>query len=131
MILCAARQDYDRFYEQEIVLRRLRGCPPFRDLFVVTASGLSESAVLKTCMRLRRSLEDWLERPEFRALEAQVLGPAPASVAKVNDRYRYRLTLACRNTRAVRAMVAHLVRCAQKDKENKGVSVSADVDPLD
>ena len=131
VILCAARQDYDRFYEQEIVLRRLRGCPPFRDLFVVTASGLSESAVLKTCMRLRRSLEDWLERPEFRALEAQVLGPAPASVAKVNDRYRYRLTLACRNTRAVRAMVAHLVRCAQKDKENKGVSVSADVDPLD
>ena len=71
------------------------------------------------------------QRPEFRALEAQVLGPAPASVAKVNDRYRYRLTLACRNTRAVRAMVAHLVRCAQKDKENKGVSVSADVDPLD
>ena len=58
VILCAARQDYDRFYEQEIVLRRLRGCPPFRDLFVVTASGLSESAVLKTCMRLRRSLED-------------------------------------------------------------------------
>ena len=29
------------------------------------------------------------------------------------------------------AMVAHLVRCAQTDKENKGVSVSADVNPLD
>ncbi len=131
VIRCAARQDYDSFYEQEILLRQMRGCPPFRDLFVLTASGRVESAVLTACMRLRRSLEDWMARPPFRALEAQLLGPAPASVAKVNDRYRYRLTLACKNTKEVRGMVAYLLRCAQQDRENKGVSVSADVNPLD
>ena len=131
VIACAARQDYDRFYEQEIELRRLRGCPPFRDLFVITASGLAESGVLRTCMRLRRSLEEWLSQPQLCDLGAQLLGPAPASVAKVNNRYRYRLTLACRNTKEIRALVTHLLRCAQNDKENKGVSVSADVNPLD
>ena len=131
VVLCAAAQDYDSFYEQEITLRQVRGCPPFRDLFVLTASGLSEPAVLSACMRLRRALEEWLRRPELRGVAAQLLGPAPASVAKVNDRYRYRLTLACRNTKPVRAMVAYLVRCAQKDKENRGVSVSADVNPVD
>ena len=131
VILCAAVQDYDSFYRQEIALRQVRGCPPFRDLFVLTASGLSEGAVLAACMRLRRALEDWLRRPEFQGLACQLLGPAPASVAKVNDRYRYRLTLACRNTKQVRAMVAYLVRCAQKDKDNRGVSVSADVNPVD
>mgnify|MGYP006922549112 CR=1 FL=1 len=31
----------------------------------------------------------------------------------------------------VEAMVAYLVRCAQKDKDNRGVSVSADVNPVD
>ena len=36
-----------------------------------------------------------------------------------------------RPEKEIRAMVAHLVRCAQTDKENKGVSVSADVNPLD
>ena len=92
---------------------------------------LKESAVLRTCMRLRRSLEGWLAQPPFRDWELTVLGPAPASVAKINDRYRYRLTLAAQNTKEIRAMVAHLVRCAQTDKENKGVSVSADVNPLD
>lgn len=131
VIRCAARQDYDSFYEQEIELRRMRLCPPFRELFVLTASGLLESAVLRTCMRLRRSLEGWLAQPPFRDWELTVLGPAPASVAKINDRYRYRLTLAAQNTKEIRAMVAHLVRCAQTDKENKGVSVSADVNPLD
>lgn len=131
VIRCAARQDYDSFYEQEIELRRMRLCPPFRELFVLTASGPLESAVLRTCMRLRRSLEGWLAQPPFRDWEVTLLGPAPASVAKINDRYRYRLTLAAQNTKEIRAMVAHLVRCAQTDKENKGVSVSADVNPLD
>ena len=39
VIRCAARQDYDSFYEQEIQLRRLRDEPPFRDILVLTASG--------------------------------------------------------------------------------------------
>lgn len=129
IISCAARQDYDGFYAQEIELRRLRGCPPFRDLFVITASGLEESAVLRTCMRLRRTLEDWLGRPDAVEPEPQLLGPAPASVAKVNNRYRYRITLSCRNTGAVRGMIAYLLRCAMADRENRGVTVSADVNP--
>ena len=58
-------------------------------------------------------------------------GPGPASVAKINNRYRYRLTLACKNTRQAREMVAYLLRCAQADRTNKGVSISADVNPLD
>ncbi len=131
VIRCAARQDYDAFYQQEIALRKLRGCPPFRDLFVLTASGKLEAAVLRTCMRLRRTLEAWLRLPAYQGLEIQLLGPAPASVAKINERYRYRLTLACANTRPVRDMIAALLRAAQTDKENKGVSVTADVNPLD
>ena len=64
-------------------------------------------------------------------LEARLLGPAPANIVKINERYRYRLTLACPNTKRVRELVAELLRRAQADKENKGVSVFADVDPLD
>ena len=131
VITCAAAQDYDRFYQSEIQLRELRGCPPFRDLFVFTASGLMESDVLKTCTRLRRTLEGWLRGGAFGVTEGLLLGPAPAAVAKINNRYRYRLTLSCKNTREARAMAAHLVRCAQLDKENRGVSVFADINPLD
>ena len=82
-------------------------------------------------MRLRRTVEDWLRRPPLNALEVRRLGPAPASIVKVNERYRYRLTLAGPNTRTVRDLVAQLLRLAQTDKENKGVSVFADVDPMD
>ena len=59
-----------------------------------------------------------------------MLGPVPAAIAKVNNRYRYRLTLMAQNTRPMRELVAHLVRCAQSDKRNRGVSINADVDPM-
>ena len=39
--------------------------------------------------------------------------------------------MACANTKPVRDMIAALLRAAQTDKENKGVSVTADVNPLD
>ena len=126
VIRCAARQDYDGFYEQEIQLRRLRGDPPFAQHVVLTASGLEEGAVLRCCTRLRRALEQSL--PGLPG-DWQLLGPAPASLARVNNRYRYRLTLTGRPEREFRTLVAHLLQAAHRDKENKGVSVYADVDP--
>lgn len=131
VIVLAAKQDYDSFYQQEIALRKLKGVPPYAHLFVLTVTGTDEHAVLHACQRLRRSLEEILRLPEYRDIPVQLLGPAPATVTKVNDRYRYRSTLSAPNTKRIRALVAHLVRSAQKDKENRRVSVYADMDPLD
>ena len=50
-------------------------------------------------------------------------------MAKVNNRYRYRLTLTGRNDRPTRELIAHLLRAAHRDRENRGVSVYADLDP--
>ena len=131
VITCAAAQDYDSFYEQEIALRKLRGCPPFRDLFLLTASGADEHAVLRTCMKLRRELEHVMHTAPYDTMEIQLLGPAPAAVTKVNNRYRYRVTVSGKNCKELRSLLAHLVRSAQQDKENRGVSVFADMNPLD
>ncbi len=125
VIRFAARQDYDRFYQVERELRRLRGYPPFADLVVITASGLEEGAVLRCCVRLRQALEAELGRTG----DWSILGPAPAAVARVNNRYRYRLTLTGTCGRQARALVAHLLRAAHQDRDNRGVSVYADVDP--
>lgn len=126
VIRFSARQDYDSFYRTEIQMRRLRREPPFQDVFVLTASGLNETAVLRACMKLRGTLE--------RALSAypepwQLLGPAPAAVAKVNNRYRYRVTLATKNCAPVRRLLADAIQQANQDRENRGVSVYADMNP--
>jgi len=131
IIQCAARQDYDAFYEQEIRMRKLRNQPPFSDLLVISVSGPEETRVLQVCAKLRHSLEYGLAQPPYNEFDHVLLGPAPAAIARVNNRYRYRLTLNTKNSKAIRQLVAHLVRMAQSDKHHRGVSVFVDVNPLD
>ena len=129
VIQCAARQDYDSFYAQEIRVRELRELPPCGDLFILSASGLEETAVLRTCLRLRDSLSAAMRQGAYAETPYRLLGPAPAPVAKVNDRYRYRMVLNSKNTKEMRRLVAHLLRQAQADKQNRGVALFADSDP--
>jgi len=63
VIRCAARQDYDAFYESEIRMRRLRRYPPFADLFTVTVSGTEEGRVLRAAVSVRETLRQLCRRP--------------------------------------------------------------------
>lgn len=130
VILAAARQDYDFFYEQEIALRKIRECPPFASFFVIHVSGPEEVQALRVCAFLRDTLHKWLNTAAYHNTPCRVLGPIPATIAKVNNRFRYRLTLVTENSHLMREMVAHLLRCAQSDKRHKGVSITADIDPM-
>ncbi len=129
VIRLAAAQDYDRFYEMEIELRRLRGSPPFRDLTVVTFTGQLEDQVAAGARRFRAMLVGMLGA--YRDLALSVLGPAPAQIAKINNRYRHRLTVCCQNSRRLRLLIAYLLREFAKDKRSRGVTAFADCNPYD
>ena len=129
VITCAAQQDYDSFYQEEIQLRQLRRYPPFTSLFRLTATGQKEEEVIRCCERLKAALLALLKQPEYEPLGCRLLGPSPAAVVRVNQRYRYRLTLSGPNNRTMRVLIAHIVRTAQTDKRNRGVSLHADLDP--
>ena len=127
VIRMAARQDYDSFYELEIGLRRMMGCPPFGDLGSITFSGQDETAVLRGAVIFRDSLVACLGQNDYLREQCTVLGPAPCAVPKINYNYRYRLTLRCRMTKNLRLLIAHLLRQFAKDKRNHGISAFADV----
>ncbi|MGI6012827.1 MAG: replication restart helicase PriA [Oscillospiraceae bacterium] len=124
-ILQAANQDYTSFYESEMQMRRLLHCPPFSELYAITASGLQESTVLQACLRIR----DLLLQEFTGSQDIRILGPAPLPVAKVNNRFRYRITISCRDGKPVRTMLAAILSHCGSAKEYKGVSVYADQNP--
>lgn len=119
----AARQDYDAFYQSELLLRKLQNAPPFADLLAVTLSGTEEQQVLQAGHFVRHELE--------RAIGggADYLGPAPLSVARVNNRYRYRIHIRCHADAAIRALISQAVIACCTDKRFRGVSVFAENDP--
>ena len=126
-ILQAARQDYEGFFRSEIELRSLQALPPFTELLCITLSGLDEAQVLDCAQRVRRHLLDCSRgMPGVR-----VLGPAPLSILKINNNYRYRVTLCATPGSGLRRTVADTVVRAGASKYFKGVNVYADTNPAD
>ena len=127
VLTLASRQDYDAFYEREMVLRRSLGGPPVRDLMAVTVTGIEENAVIRACEKLSGALAHYFAGDSA----VRILGPAPPPVSKVNNKYRYRLLINCVNSRPVRDTIAHTVKEFSRGKHSKGVSVFADAEVYD
>lgn len=123
----AASQDYESFYRAEIELRRLQALPPFTELLCVTMSGADETLVLGCAAKAR----DELACAARAAEGVRVLGPAPLSVLRVNNNYRYRVTLCAPPGRGMRRLIADIVSRYSSDKQFRGVSVYADTNPSD
>ena len=131
VILAAADQDYDRFYDAEIRLRRLRLDPPFADQFVITVTGPEEGAVLRASAQVRDGLADTARKKEYAAFGWEVLGPAPAPVVKVNNRYRYRITVIGKNEKTLRDVIADFMRQFSARSDNRGMNIYADCNLMD
>ena len=82
-IQAAARQDYEAFYQEEMAYRMLMDYPPAAHMLSVLASGENEALLTQGMDYLAK----FIERISVR-YKVHVIGPAYASVGKVNDIYR-------------------------------------------
>ena len=110
----AAAQDYDAFFEQEIAYRKLGLYPPFCGLCVVGFVGPKESEVARASARFAALLgRQAAKQPD---LPLRVLGPTPGSIEKINDSYRYKLTVKCRNDRRFRDLIRETLTLYEQEK---------------
>ena len=110
----AAAQDYDAFFEQEIAYRKLGLYPPFCGLCVVGFAGPKESEVVRASARFAALLgRQAAKQPD---LPLRVLGPTPGSIEKINDSYRYKLTVKCRNDRRFRDLIRETLTLYEQEK---------------
>ena len=127
VLLMASKQDYESFYEREIAIRKTLSNPPVRDLLSLTAVGINEADTVAACTRLRTALEAYFSGEKG----IMLMGPAPAPILKVKNKYRYRLHVGCENTKTVRDTIAHAIREFVRDKRGRDVLVFADSDAYD
>jgi len=128
VILAAAAQDYEAFYRSEIRMRKLRRYPPFCDLITLTVTGADEGQVFRASSTLRDALRDELSR---RIADAEVLGPAGAPVVKVNNRYRYRVSIVAKNTQELRQLVSEYLLAFHRHSENRSLDIFADCNAIE
>ena len=121
----AAAQDYDAFFEQEIAYRKLGLYPPFCGLCVVGFAGPKESEVARASARFAALLgRQAAKQPD---LPLRVLGPTPGSIEKINDSYRYKLTVKCRNDRRFRDLIRETLTLYEQEKLPSKATVVVDL----
>ncbi|MCQ2500344.1 MAG: primosomal protein N', partial [Lachnospiraceae bacterium] len=82
-IQAAVIQDYDTFFEEEILTRELMGYPPVSNMLTVHASCQQEELLDLAMGYIRKYMEKITSGGS-----SSLIGPAPDRVAKVQDQYR-------------------------------------------
>ena len=121
----AAAQDYDAFFQQEIAYRKLGLYPRFCGLCVIGFAGAKEVEVARAAARFAALLgQQAAKQPD---LPLRVLGPTPGSIEKINDTYRYKLTIKCRNDRRFRDLVRSALELYEQEKLPSKATVAVDL----
>ena len=79
----AAKQDYEAFYEEEILYRELLEYPPAGHMLTILVVSKDEKRCKGLAVRLAKEAGAYVH----------VIGPTPAAVSKVKDYYRYMIYL--------------------------------------
>ena len=104
----AASQNYEAFFAQEIAFRKMCLYPPFCAVCIAAFSGEKDGETLAAAARFGALLTQRARQQPNMPL--RLLGPAPMNVVLIKDRYRYKLTIKCRNDKAFRALLADVMQ---------------------
>ena len=86
-VVHAAAQDYESFYEEEILYRELMGYPPAAHMLAVQVFARTEEGGKQMAERLAEAVKS--------SFDCQLMGPAPASIEKINDIFRFVFYVKC------------------------------------
>jgi primosomal protein N' (replication factor Y) len=121
--------DFDSFYEQEITLREALDYPPFSELINIGLSGGGELRVEETAEKIAETLRAAADSGELAGVK-EILGPAPAPISRVKNRWRWHIVLKTDGSDAPRHFLRDRLRVPSTKNKKDAVAVIFDVDPV-
>ena len=118
VIAALAEGDRDAFYAAELEARRHANAPPFGRWAAIIVSSEDEKEARLAAARIGDA------RP--RLDDIMILGPAPAPLAQLRGRYRYRLLINAKRTAALQDAIRDWLGPLELPR---GVRVGIDIDP--
>ncbi len=129
IISMASRQDYNAFFSAEINVRRAMLYPPFADICLVGFVGENQSLTLRAANAFLQEFSA-LAKSGYAELPIRILGPSPALVVKVSNKFRYKLIIKCRNNQRFRELLSSVLRNFGANREFSKVTAYADMNAL-
>lgn len=123
----ARAQDYRAFFESEIAMRRALLFPPFCDILTLTVVSDNESDAFTAANKTLEKIKDFLSK-DFTDVKLQIFGPFEAPVYKLNEKYRVRLVIKCKNNKRTRFLFRQTLKFFG-DTMPKNILASIDINP--
>jgi primosomal protein N' (replication factor Y) len=119
----AQHHDFATFFDREMNFRREQQYPPFSELIRMVVSGEEEAKVIETA----QSIADLLRAGR---LSGEVLGPAPAPLAKLRGQFRHHLVIKGSDLTCMTREVRSAFAAGGKWRKGKDTRLSVDVGPV-
>ncbi len=117
-IITAQKQDYKRFYEQEIKVREKLKYPPFCDIMVAVVVGKKEAEIIDDANKIYNIFKSHFD----------VFAPMPAPISKINDNYRWRVLIKAKVTDNDIDIINYCLESFEKSK-HKDTKLNFDINP--
>ncbi len=124
IINLAQKQDYEAFYSEEILNRKLMIYPPFCDICMIYVQSSDATTACNTINEVFTNIQQALQK-DYNDIKLIILGPAPAAVPKVNNKYRYRMIIKVKNSCRFR----ELIQTVTNIKLKKDTYIGVDINP--
>jgi len=124
-IRAARDQDYARFIRRELQLRRELDYPPFARLAMVRIEGAEPRLVARAAEMAANSL---VRAASSRAV--RVLGPAPAPIERIKQRYRWQVLVKSKELRPMREALSAMRGEVGPAIEPDRIHLAIDIDPV-
>ena len=130
-VLTSKEQNYEDFYEQEITYRRMMSYPPVWNLLVIMCASEQEQKLISAAAKMVKRLKYHMDNEELLKDEKiQMIGPADASVAKVNDIYRKVIYIKTKEYQKLVLLKERMEYYVQDNKDFQNISVQFDFNPM-
>ncbi|HYK75261.1 MAG TPA: primosomal protein N' [Pseudoneobacillus sp.] len=119
----SGQQDYDQFYQQEMMMRKIHRYPPFYYLSLITITHEELMKVVSVTEKLTKYLRSKLSN------NAIVLGPVASPIPRINNRYRYQCLIKYKNEPDLSNALKIILDQYQHEMTSTGLQISIDLNP--
>lgn len=128
-IMNARHHDYRSFFAEEIKVREAMEYPPYSSLIRILIYGMEENSVIRGAEVLSHELNRLVNIHDM-GLEQPILGPAPAALSKLRNRFRWQICIKGKQGPKVRQIVKMAIENIEATPWFSNLGVSIDVDPI-
>lgn len=119
----AGEQDYDKFYEREMMVRKIHRYPPFYYISLVTVSHEELMKAVSVTEKITQYIQSRL------SAESIVLGPVASPIPRINNRYRYQCLIKYKREPELGQALKKVLDNYQHEMATGGLAISVDLNP--